>query len=195
MFSDLTRELRPAIVIFVGMTILTGIVYPLAVTGVAATVFPHAAAGSLIEKNGEVVGSRVVGQPFDDAKYFWPRPSPTSPFAYNAASSCGSNLGPLNKALEIAVRGRVARLKAADPEQTAQPPVDLVTSSASGLDPHISAAAAFYQVGRVAKARGLSEARVRTLVESEIKIRTFGLLGEPRVNVLKLNLALDGLRS
>jgi len=194
MFSELARELRPAIVVFVLLTIITGVLYPLAVTGVAATVFPDAAAGSLIvNKDGKVVGSRLIGQPFDDPQYFWGRPSATGPHGYNAGASTGSNLGPLNEALENAVKDRVAILKSADPSQQDSPPIDLVTTSGSGLDPHISPAAAFYQVGRVAKARNLEESRVKELVQQHIELRTLGLLGEPRVNVLVLNLALDEL--
>lgn len=191
MFKDLTNQLRPAAVIFLGLSLLTGVIYPLAVTGIAAVAFPQAATGSLIEKNGEQVGSRLIGQPFDDPKYFWGRPSATSPSPYNASASSGSNLGPLNEALETAVKDRVANLKAADPDQTAAPPVDLVTASGSGLDPHISPAAAYYQVSRVARTRGQSEEKVRALVDQHTAGRTFGLLGEPRVNVLLLNLALD----
>jgi len=191
MFSDLARELRPAVVVFIGLSLLTGVIYPLAVTGVAAAAFPKAAAGSLIEKDGKQIGSRLVGQPFDDAKYFWGRPSATGPFAYNAGASSGSNLGPLNEALETSVKDRVANLKTADPDQTTAPPVDLVTASGSGLDPHISPAAAYYQVSRVARARGLSNDQVRTRVDQHTEGRTFGILGEPRVNVLLLNLALD----
>lgn len=191
MFKDLTNQLRPAAVIFLGLSLLTGVIYPLAVTDIAAVAFPQAATGSLIEKNGEQVGSRLIGQPFDDPKYFWGRPSATSPSPYNASASSGSNLGPLNEALETAVKDRVANLKAADPDQTAAPPVDLVTASGSGLDPHISPAAAYYQVSRVARTRGQSEEKVRALVDQHTAGRTFGLLGEPRVNVLLLNLALD----
>jgi K+-transporting ATPase ATPase C chain len=193
MFSELARELRPAIVIFLVLTILTGVLYPLAVTGVAAAVFPNAATGSLIEKYGTKIGSRLIGQPFDDPHYFWCRPSATGPYRYNAGASTGSNLGPLNEALEHAVKDRVANLKNADPAQQDPPPVDLVTASGSGLDPHISPAAAFYQVGRVAKARKLEEKRVKELVQQHIEPRTLGILGEPRVNVLLLNLALDEL--
>ena len=194
MFSELIRELRPAVVIFLTLSVITGLLYPLAVTGVAAVVFPNAAVGSLIERDGKHVGSRLIGQPFDDAKYFWGRPSATGPYAYNAGASSGSNLGPLNEALETAVKDRIANLKKADPEQSSAPPVDLVTASGSGLDPHISPAAALYQAGRVAKARSLSKDQVEELVHQHIEQRTFGLLGEPRVNVLVLNLALDDLR-
>jgi potassium-transporting ATPase KdpC subunit len=193
MFSELAREFRPAIVLFLLLTIITGVIYPLAVTGVAAVILPDAAAGSLIAKDGKFVGSRLIGQPFDDAKYFWSRPSATGPFGYNAGASTGSNLGPLNEALETAVKDRVSNLKNADPAQQASPPVDLVTTSGSGLDPHISPAAAYYQVGRVAAARQLPEEQVKKLVLQHTESRTFGLLGEPRVNVLVLNLALDEL--
>jgi K+-transporting ATPase ATPase C chain len=193
MFTELTQQLRPALVIFLVMTILTGVIYALAVTGVAAVAFPSPAAGSLIEKDGKLVGSRLIGQPFDDPKYFWSRPSATGPFAYNAGASSGSNLGPLNEALESAVKDRIANLKNADPEQTAAPPIDLVTASGSGLDPHISPAAALYQVGRVAKVRNLPKDRVEGLVRQHVEPRTFGILGEPRVNVLLLNLALDAM--
>lgn len=194
MFSELGRELRPAIVLFVLLTIITGILYPLAVTGVATVLFPSAASGSLIVKDGMPVGSRLIGQPFDDAKYFWGRPSGTGPYGYNAGASSGSNLGPLNPALESKVKDRVANLKAADPSQQASPPIDLVTASGSGLDPHISPAAALYQVQRVAAARGLQQEEVRKLVEQHIEARMLGIFGEPRVNVLALNLALDDLR-
>jgi K+-transporting ATPase ATPase C chain len=194
MFSELVRELRPAVVIFVSLSVITGLVYPLAVTGVAAFAFPDAAGGSLIEHDGKLLGSRWIGQPFNAPKYFWGRPSATGPYPYNAAASSGSNLGPLNEALATAVKDRVARLKNADLEQTEAPPIDLVTASGSGLDPHISPAAALYQVGRVAKARNVTQEQVEALVRQHIEPRTFGLLGEPRVNVLVLNLALDELR-
>jgi len=193
MFSEIGHEFRPAIVLFILLTIITGILYPLAVTGVAAVAFPNQAAGSLIVKDGKPVGSRLIGQPFDDPKYFWSRPSATGPFGYNAGASTGSNLGPLNEALVTAVKDRVANLKNSDPNLGESPPVDLVTTSGSGLDPHISPAAALYQVSRVAKARALPEDRIRELVQQHIEHRTFGVLGEPRVNVLVLNLALDGL--
>jgi K+-transporting ATPase ATPase C chain len=191
MFSDLAREIRPAVVVFLGLSVLTGVIYPLAVTGVAAIAFPNAAGGSLIEKDGKQIGSRLIGQPFDDPKYFWGRPSATGPYAYNAGASSGSNLGPTNPALESAVTDRIAALQAADPTQKSAPPIDLVTASGSGLDPHISPAAAYYQVSRVARTRGRSEEQVRELVNQHTEPRTFGLLGEPRVNVLLLNLALD----
>jgi K+-transporting ATPase ATPase C chain len=191
MFSEIARELRPAAAVFLMLTIVTGVVYPLAVTGISAVFFPQAARGSLIEKNGQWIGSRLIGQPFEHPRYFWGRPSATGPYSYNAGASSGSNLGPLNEALQTAVRERVANLKNADPEQSDAPPIDLVTASGSGLDPHISPAAAFYQAGRVAKARNLSKDRVEELVRQHVEPRTLGLLGEPRVNVLVLNLALD----
>jgi potassium-transporting ATPase KdpC subunit len=165
-------QLRPAIILLVVLTLVTGVAYPLAVTGIAQVVFP---------------------QPFDDPKYFWGRLSATAPFAYNAGASSGSNLGPIHPAFHAAAKARIDALREADPGNTAPVPADLVTSSASGLDPHITPAAAFFQVRRVAKARGLGEARVRQLVEAHIEGRPLGVLGEPRVNVLRLNLALDGL--
>jgi len=179
-------------VILALMTLLTGVVYPLVVTGIGQVVFPWQANGSLIVKDGKVLGSVLIGQPFDDPKYFWSRPSATSPFADNAASSSGSNLSPTNPDLIQAVQGRVDALRAADPGNTAPVPVDLVTASGSGLDPHISPAAALYQVARVAKARKLAPETVRQLVERHTEGRFLGFLGEPRVNVLALNLALDG---
>jgi len=185
-------QIRPALVMLLTLSVVTGVVYPLVVTAIAQLVFPHQANGSLIVKNGKIVGSELIGQPFDDPKYFWPRPSATSPFPYNSGSSSGSNQGPTNPALHEAVKGRVEALRAADPGNPAPVPVDLVTASASGLDPHISPAAALYQVRHVAKARNVDEATVRQLVERHTEGRQFGLLGEPRVNVLRLNLALDG---
>ena len=185
------KHLRPAIVSLVALTILTGLVYPVVVTGMAQLLFPRQANGSLIVKDGKAVGSALIGQPFDDPKYFWSRPSATSPFPDNAGSSGGSNLGPTNPDLQKAVQGRIDALKAADSGNTAPIPVDLVTASGSGLDPDISPAAALYQVPRVAKARGLTEEAVRNLVEQYTAGRQFGFLGESRVNVLRLNLALD----
>jgi K+-transporting ATPase ATPase C chain len=184
-------QIRPALVLLLLFTVVTGVAYPLVVTGIAQTVFPRQANGSLIVKDGKPVGSSLIGQPFDDPRYFWSRPSATSPFAYNAGSSSGSNLSPTNPAHVKAVQERVDALRAADPGNTAPVPVDLVTASGSGLDPHISPAAALYQVARVARARKADEGAVRRLVEAHIEDRWLGLLGEPRVNVLELNLALD----
>ena len=187
----LFRQLKPAIVLFILLTVLTGVVYPLLVTGIAQTVFHHQAEGSLITtKNGKVIGSSLIGQNFDDPKYFWGRVSATSP-AYNASSSSGSNLGPLNPALLDEVKGRISALKAADPDNHSPIPVDLVTSSGSGLDPHISIAAAEYQLGRVARARGLSTDAVKSIVTQNTQGRFLGFLGEPVVNVLQVNLAMD----
>ena len=184
-------QLRPALMILLLLTLVTGVAYPLLVTGIAQAVFPSQAQGSLIVKDGKIVGSRLIGQPFDDPKYFWSRPSATSTFADNAGSSSASNLSPTNPDLVKAVQGRVDALRAADPTNKAPVPVDLVTASGSGLDPHISPAAAFYQAPRVAKARKLPPETVRELVERHIEGRFLGFLGEPRVNVLALNLALD----
>ncbi len=186
--------LRPAAVLFLALSLLTGIAYPLIVTGAAKALFPVQAAGSLLVRDGKTVGSWLIGQNFSDLGHFWGRPSATSPMPYNAAASSGSNLGPLNPALTDAVKGRVEALRAADPGNNAPIPVDLVTASASGLDPHISPAAARYQVARVAKARGLAADKVQTLVDRQIEKPLLGLLGEPRVNVLQLNLALQALR-
>lgn len=183
--------LRPAILLFLVLTMITGIAYPLFVTALADAFFPAAAAGSLIVENGKAVGSVLVGQNFSQAKYFWGRPSATAPQPYNGASSSGSNLGPSNPALANAVKGRIAALEAGDPANHLPIPVDLVTASGSGLDPDISPAAALYQVSRVAKARGLDEETVRRLVAEHTKKRQWGIFGEPRVNVLELNLALD----
>ena len=184
--------LRPAVSLFVLLTIVTGLVYPALVTGIAGTAFPDQARGSLVRRDGQVVGSLLVGQSFSDPKHFWGRPSATSPMANNAANSGGSNQGPLNPALVDAVKGRVDALRAADPQNTAPIPVDLVTASASGLDPHISVAAAEYQVARVARARSLAPDVVRAAVARHTEPRQLGFLGEPRVNVLALNLDLDG---
>jgi potassium-transporting ATPase KdpC subunit len=187
-------QLRPALVALFIFTVLTGLIYPLAVTGLAQLVFPLQANGSLIVQNGQTLGSTLIGQNFDDPKYFWGRLSATTPYPYNAGSSSGSNLGPSNPVLLDQVKARIAALKAADPADTQPIPVDLVTSSGSGLDPHISIAAALYQLPRVAKARGLSGTAIRAMVNQFTQRRQFGLLGEPRVNVLELNLALDGIR-
>jgi len=183
--------LRPAISLFVLLTAATGIVYPLAVTAIAKVAFPEAATGSLVVKDGKPVGSRLIGQNFTDPKYFWSRPSATSPQPYNASASGGSNLGPLNPALLDAVKGRIATLKAADPDNARAIPTDLVTASASGLDPHISPAAADYQIERVAKARQLDPATVKAILDKYTEGRQWGIFGEPRINVLELNLALD----
>jgi len=187
-------HLRPAAVSLVTMTLITGVAYPLMVTGIGKLAFSKQAEGSLIERNGRIVGSTLIGQAFADPKHFWSRPSATSPFPYNAASSSGSNQGPTNPALAEAVAARVKALRDADPGNARPIPVDLVTASASGLDPHISIAAAEYQVGRVARARGLDVAKVRKLVTKHTETRQFGFFGEPRVNVLELNLDLDVMR-
>ena len=196
----MVSQLRPAFLMLIILTVITGVLYPLVVTGIAQVAFPHQANGSLIVIDGKAYGSELIGQQFDDPKYFWGRLSATSTFAYNAfnadalTGSSGSNYGPLNPALTDAVQARIDALKAADPGNTAPIPVDLVTASASGLDPHISVAAALYQVHRVAQARGLGDDAVKALVDQYTKGRQLGFLGEPRVNVLELNLALDGLK-
>jgi K+-transporting ATPase ATPase C chain len=195
---EMRSQLRPAIVSLALLILMTGVVYPLVVTGVAQVVFPRQANGSLIEQAGKVVGSELIGQPFDDPGYFWGRPSATGSFPYNAAASAGSNLGPGNDTLTEAVQARIDALVAADRalgiDNSAPLPVDLVTASGSGLDPHISPAAADYQVLRVARSRGLDVEQVRRLVVEHTEGRQIGFLGEPRVNVLKLNLALDALQ-
>ena len=185
--------IKPALLSFVILTVITGIIYPLFITGIAQALFPSQANGSLIYRNGKVVGSSLIGQPFDDPKYFWGRISATSP-QYNASSSSGSNIGPTNPALIDEINGRIKALKAADPDNTNLIPVDLVTSSASGLDPHISLAAAHYQIARIARLRGLSEDTVKAIVKQHTYSRLLGLIGEPVVNVLELNLALDAYK-
>jgi K+-transporting ATPase ATPase C chain len=187
------RQLRIAVIVLGLFTVLTGIVYPLVVTGLAQALFHHQANGSLIGANGTNIGSELIGQPFSDPKYFWGRLSATGPFPYNSASSSGSNYAPTNPALQEAIQARIGALRAVDPDNGDPVPVDLVTYSASGLDPHISVAAANYQVPRVARYRGLSEAQVYALVNRFTEGRQFAILGEPRVNVLQLNLALDQL--
>src|SRR5580698_2200559 len=188
----LAALLRPALVLLLLFSVLTGIVYPLVMTGVAAVLFPRQAAGSLIVRNGRAVGSALIGQNFTDPGHFWGRLSASTPQPYNALASGGSNLGPLNPALTDVVKARIAALRSADPGNHMPVPVDLVTASGSGLDPHISLAAAEYQIGRVAKARNLTEANVRALVVRYAQGRQLGVLGEPTVNVLLLNLGLDG---
>jgi K+-transporting ATPase ATPase C chain len=185
------KQLRSVLILFILLTAVTGIAYPLLITGIGQTVFSHQAKGSLILQDGWVLGSELIGQPFADPKYFWGRPSATAPFPYNAAASSGSNLGPLNPVLLDAVKARVEALRQADPSQQGPIPIDLVTASGSGLDPHISPAAAEYQINRVAKARKLNPKQMRELVSKYTEGRQFGILGEPRVNVLKLNLTLD----
>jgi K+-transporting ATPase ATPase C chain len=184
-------ELRPALIVFVALTLVTGVVYPLVTTLVGRVAFPSQAEGSIIERDGQAVGSRLLGQPFASPQYFWSRPSATAPMPYNGAVSSGSNQGPLSPVLAEAVTARVAALRDADPGNSAPVPVDLVTASGSGLDPHISVAAAEYQVARVARARNVPVGDVAALVREHTEGRTFGVLGEPRVNVLELNLALD----
>ena len=191
----MSKLLRQSFVLLLLMTVITGVLYPLAATGLAQLIFPQQASGSLIVRNGKPVGSVLIGQSFTDPKYFWGRPSATAPNAYNAGASSGSNLGPTNPALTEAVKQRIAALRAADPGNQALVPVDLVTASGSGLDPEISPAAAQYQLARVARARGLSPARVQALVNACTRGRQFGLLGESRVNVLQLNLALDAAQA
>jgi K+-transporting ATPase ATPase C chain len=183
--------LRPAFVLFVLLSLVTGIAYPLLVTGIGQVAFPRQAAGSLVERDGKPVGSMLIGQSFSDPKHFWGRPSATSPMANNAGGSTGSNLGPTNPALLDAVKGRIEALRVADPGNAAPIPVDLVTASASGLDPEISLAAARYQAARIARVRAMPVERVEALIEAQAARPLFGFLGEPRVNVLALNLALD----
>ncbi|HEY6456691.1 MAG TPA: potassium-transporting ATPase subunit KdpC [Steroidobacteraceae bacterium] len=185
--------IRPAVVLFLFFTILTGFLYPLAITGIAQAAFGHAAAGSLVSRDGKPIGSSLIGQNFSDPKYFWGRPSATSPQPYGGTASSGSNLGPLNPALTDGIKGRIEALHMADPGNRTAVPVDLVTASASGLDPEESLAAAIYQAPRVARVRGLAQKDVRSLIDTHARGRALGLLGEPRINVLALNLALDDL--
>ncbi len=192
--SSAFSALRPALVLFLLLTVLTGFIYPLVVTGLAQLLFPDRAAGSIVTRDGHVVGSRLIGQSFSDPRYFWSRPSATTPQPYNGTASTGSNLGPLNPQLTDAVKTRIAALRAADPTNTAPVPIDLVTASGSGLDPEMSEAAAYYQAARIARARGLAPERVRALIAQHTEGRLLGVLGEPRVNVLELNLALDALK-
>jgi K+-transporting ATPase ATPase C chain len=189
------KSVRTAIITIALFTLITGVIYPLLVTGLAQVVYPGKANGSLLKKEGKVVGSELIGQQFSDSKYFWSRPSATSPFAYNAAASTGSNYGPLNPALLDVAKKRIQDLRSADSSNTRPIPVDLVTASGSGLDPHISVAAALYQIGRVARSRNLTEAQIRPIVDQNTEGRQLGFLGEPSVNVLKLNLALDSFQS
>ena len=196
----MVSQIRAALVVFAALTLVTGVAYPLLVTGISQAAFPHQANGSLVVRDGKTVGSELIGQSFDDPKYFWGRLSATSDsngkaLPYNGGSSVASNLGPTNPALIDEVKGRVDALKSADPDNRSPIPVDLVTSSGSGLDPHITPAAALYQVHRVAKTRRLDDARVRALVQEHTEERQLGILGEPRVNVLELNLALDSIES
>jgi K+-transporting ATPase ATPase C chain len=186
--------LRPALALLLLLTVLTGIVYPLAVTAVARLLFPDQAAGSFVRRGGHSIGSALIGQSFADPGHFWGRPSATTPQPYNGTASGGSNLGPLNPALTDAIRARIDALRVADPDNRAPIPVDLVTASGSGLDPHISVAAAAYQAARVARARGLAVERVQALIAAHTEGRLLGVIGEPRVNVLELNLALDALK-
>jgi potassium-transporting ATPase KdpC subunit len=188
------KSIRTGVLLFAVMTLLTGIIYPLAVTGVAQALFPRQANGILIKISEEKTASELVGQPFSEPRYFWGRPSATMPMAYNGVSSVGSNWGPSNPALMEAVQKRVTALRSADPDNQLPIPVDLVTASGSGLDPHISPAAALYQASRIAKARGIGEKKVADLIRLSIQDRQFGILGEPTVHVLRLNMALDALR-
>src|SRR5512139_890716 len=189
------KHLKPACILFVLLSVLTGMIYPAVVTGLAQLLFPYQANGSLIrDSDGKLTGSSLIGQPFSSPGHFWGRPSATGPFPYNAGASSGSNLGPTNPALVEDVKARIEALKAADPDNKAPIPVDLITASGSGLDPHISPAAADYQVNRIAKARHIDPAKLRDLVQTHTEGRQWGLLGEPRINVLTLNLALDAMR-
>jgi len=194
MLKEILQQTRSAALVWLFLTLITGLVYPALVTGIAQVAFPFQANGSLVQHQGRVRGSALIGQPFSDSKYFWGRPSATSPYPYNAAASAGSNLGPTNPELLAQVKTRVDTLRRSHPEPDRLIPVDLVTASGSGLDPHLSPAAALYQVPRVARSRGLSEDTVTGLVARHMENRWFGILGEPHVNVLQLNLALEDLR-
>jgi K+-transporting ATPase ATPase C chain len=189
------KSIRTSVILILLFMVLTGLVYPFLVTGIAQLIFPRKANGSMLTKDGKAIGSELIGQPFSSPKYFWSRPSATSPFAYNAGASSGSNFGPSNPALLEATGKRVKGLKDADPQNAKAVPVDLVTASGSGLDPHISVAGALYQIPRVARSRHISEGKVQSLVDQYTEGRQLGFLGEPRVSVLKLNIALDGLDS
>ena len=191
----LLKQLRTSMIAIVLFTMLTGVFYPFLVTGIAQLVFPERANGSLIHKDGKLLGSELIGQPFSDPKYFWSRPSATGPFAYNAGASSGSNYGPINQSYLDGVQKRIQDLRTADPQNYKPIPVDLVTASGSGLDPHISVAAALYQLPRVSRVRGLNQDKLRSLVVQFTEGRQLGFLGESRVNVLKLNLALDAMQS
>ena len=191
----LLKQLRTSMIAIVLFTVLTGVFYPFLVTGIAQLVFPERANGSLIHKDGKLLGSELIGQPFSDPKYFWSRPSATGPFAYNAGASSGSNYGPINQSYLDGVQKRIQDLRTADPQNSKPIPVDLVTASGSGLDPHISVAAALYQLPRVSRVRGLNQDKLRSLVVQFTEGKQLGFLGEPRVNVLKLNLALDVMQS
>jgi K+-transporting ATPase ATPase C chain len=194
MFADALKQMKTGLMLLIVFSVLTGLIYPAIVTGIAQITFPWKANGSIIKLNGNAIGSELIGQEFTDNKYFWGRPSATTPYPYNAESSSGSNAGPMNEDYLNDVKQRVGKLKVADYSNAGGAPVDLVTASGSGLDPEISPYSAFYQSNRIAKARGLDlDAVVHILIENYMKGRTFGLLGEPRVNVLQLNLALDGL--
>ncbi len=195
MFKEVIAQMRTALILLIVLTVLTGLLYPLAVTGLAQLLFPTQANGSLIEHNNRVIGSRLIGQSFTSNAYFWGRPSATSPYPYNGEASSGSNSGPTNPSFLATVEDRIAQLKQASPQNNNAIPVDLVTASGSGLDPDISPQAAFYQVARIAKTRNLSEKEIQSLIQQYTQHRTFGLLGEPRINVLELNLALDHLRT
>jgi K+-transporting ATPase KdpC subunit len=194
MLKEILQQTRSAALVWLWLTVITGLVYPALVTGIAQVAFPFQANGSLVYHHGQLTGSALIGQPFSDPKYFWGRPSATSPCPYNAAASAGSNLGPTNPELLARVKERVEALRRSYPGSDRQIPVDLVTASGSGLDPHLSPAAALYQVPRVARARGLSAPTVTGLVAQHLENRWFGILGEPHVNVLELNLALDDLK-